>query len=272
MEDRRLTVENVKEVICCPGGLEVKGKRFKGDLGLTVRWREEMLRLGMRGFISYRDGLARGFVEYMSAETAPFPIEAPGAAVLMCYHWISADESDEEEHLAQERRLIELVREEAKGEFTGLATLGWDHPTHFPIAMLEELGFRQVERTDYIALMWLPFQKGPQPRMVPARFEPQDLSSQGLLAIESAWSSRCPYSIHHAARLKEAIAAIPEQDRGLIRHFPHLIDTREEALRWSRSPWDWDWLFLNGEEIAIHELKGEELQELLMEKIAKLKR
>jgi len=272
MEDRRLTAENVKDIICCPGGLEVEGQKFKGEIGRTVLWREEMLKLGMKGFISYQGSLARGFIEYMPAEAAPFPIEAPGAAVLMCYHWIPADESDEEEHLAQERRLIELVREEAKGEFTGLATLGWDHPTHFPIAMLAELGFQQVERTDYIALMWLPLEEGaPQPRLAPARFKPQDLSSQGLLAIDHAWSSRCPYSIHHAARLKEAIAAIPEQDRALIRHFPHLIDTREEALRWSRSPWDWDWLFLNGEEVAIHELKGEELQGLIAEKIGKLR-
>ena len=271
MEVQPLTEETVREIPCCPGGLEVSGKRFKGDLGLTVHWREEMLRLGMRGFVSYQDGLARGFVEYMPADTAPFPIQAPGAAVLMCYHWIPADESDEEEHLAQKRRLIGLVIAAAKQEFTGLATLGWDHPTHFPITMLAELGFQQVERTDYIALMWLPFQKAPKPRLAPAGFKPRDLSSQGLLAIESAWSSRCPYSIHHAARLKEAIAALAEQDRELIRHFPRRIDTREEALRWSRSPWDWDWLFLNGEEVAIHELPGEELQRLIVEKIGELR-
>ena len=268
-----MTLENVGEIVCCPGGLEVAGKEFKGNLKLTVQWREEMVRLGMRGFISYQGGLARGFIEYMPAETAPLPIEAPGAAVLMCYHWVPEDESDEEEHLAQERRLIGLVIAEAQEEFTGLATLGWDHPTHFPIAMLEGLGFQQVERTDYIALMWLPFrEEAPKPRLAPAQFEPQDLSSQGLLAIESAWSSRCPYSIHHAARLEEAIAALPERDRGLIRHFSHRIDTREEAFRWSRSPWDWDWLLLNGEEVAIHELKGEELRGLIKERLAGLRR
>ena len=270
--DRLLTVENVKEIVCCPGGLEVEGQKFKGEIGRTVTWRKEMLKLGMRGFISYRDGLARGFVEYMPAETAPFPIEAPGVAVLMCYHWISANEGDEEEHLAQEKRLIKLVIEEAKGKFTGLATLGWDHPIHFPIAMLEELGFQQVERTDYIALMWLPLKEGaPRPRMAPAQFEPRELSSQGILAIESAWSSRCPYSIHHATRIEEAIAGIPKEERGRISHFPHLIDTHKDALRWSRSPWDWDWLFLNGEEVAIHELKGEELQGLIAEKIGELR-
>lgn len=214
VEDLRLSAENTKDIVCCPGGLEVKGRKFKGDLGRTVIWREKMLRLGMRGFVSYQDGLARGFIEFMPAETAPFPIEAPGAAVLMCYHWIPTNESDAGEHLAHERRLIELVIAEATGKFTGLATLGWDHPTHFPIAMLEELGFRQVERTDYIALMWLPFREGAaRPRLAPARFELQDLSSQGLLAIESAWSSRCPYSIHHAACLKEAIVRIPTENR-----------------------------------------------------------
>lgn len=82
----------------------------------------------------------------------------------------------------------------------------------------------------------------------------------------------CPYSIHHAAHLKEAIAGVPEQDRELIRHFPHLTDTREDALRWSRSPWDWDWLLLNGEEVAIHELKSEELQGLIAKKLTELRR
>jgi hypothetical protein len=127
------------------------------------------------------------------------------------------------------------VIETAKRSFSGIATLGWDHPTHFPIEMLEELRFQQLERFGHIASMWLPLQSGAQrPAIPPAEFKPQDLSSQGLLALESASSSRCPYSIHNAARLKRVIDAIPDRER--IRHLPHLIDTPEEALRWSISP------------------------------------
>lgn len=270
LEDRRLTAENVKEIICCPGGLEVEGQKFKGEIGRTATWREEMLELGMRGFISYWDGLARGFIEYMPAETAPFHIEAPGAAVLMCYHWIPAVESDEEKHLVQEKRLINLVIEEAKGKFSGLATLGWDHPTHFPISFLKEIGFQEVQRTEYIALMWLPLQPAaPRPQMAPASFNPQDLSSEGLLAIESAWSSRCPYSIHNAARLERVIAKIPGKER--IRHFPHRIDTHEQAIRWPVSPWNWEWAFSNGEEIPIFELKSAELESFIADKLAQLR-
>lgn len=269
IENRRLSEENLKNIVCCPGGLEVKGKEFKGEIERTVTWREEMLELGMRGFVSYMDGVPRGFIEYMPAETAPFPIEAPSAAVLMCYHWVVTKKSDEEEHLAQEKRLIELVIEEAKGEFTGLATLGWDNPIHFPIAMLEELGFQQLERSGYIALMWLPFQaEASTARMLPSHFTPQDLSAQGLLAIESASSSRCPYSIHNAARLEQTIARITNKER--IRHFPHLIDTHADTIKWSISPWDWTWLFLNGEEIAMHELKSDVLKRLITDRLAVL--
>ncbi len=230
--DRRLTEENVGELICCPGGLELEGKAFHGDLSAVVAWRREMLKHGMEGVVSYQDGISRGFVEYMPAEAAPFPIEAPGAAVLMCYHWVPAVQGDEADHLGQERRLIEKVIAEATGRFSGLATLGWDHPVHFPIPLLQELGFEVVERTDYVALMWRPFAEGTaRPTLAPASFAPQDLSSQGLLAIESAWSSRCPYSIHNATKLEQALAGLAEEATERIRHLPHRVDTHDEAVR-----------------------------------------
>ena len=136
--NRSLTEENVAQINCCPGGLEVQGKGLKGDLRRTITWRRDMLRQGMTGIVSYHDGVPRGFAEYMPAETAPFPIEAPGAVVLMCYHWEPIAKEDQEEHLAQEKRLVKLVETEARESFTGLATLGWDNPVHFPIQMLEE--------------------------------------------------------------------------------------------------------------------------------------
>lgn len=271
LDDQRLTEENVGEIICCPGGLELAGKGFQGDLSAVVAWRREMLKLGMEGFVSYHDGLARGFVEYMPAEAAPFPIEAPGAAVLMCYHWVPVVQEDELDHLAQEKRLVQRVIEEAAERFSGLATLGWDNPVHFPIPFLKELGFEDVERTDYVALMWRPFTAGvARPRLSPATFVPQDLFSQGLLAIESAWSSRCPYSLRHAALLEEALAGLPEEATARVRHLPHRVDTREEAVRWSIHPWNWEWAFANGEKIPIHRLKMNELREHILERLVQL--
>ena len=266
-DDRRLTNENVGDIICCPGGLELAGKTFLGNLGVVVSWRREMLDLGMEGFVSYHDGVPRGFVEYMPAEAAPFPIEAPGAAVLLCYHWVPAARDDETDHLAQERRLVRRAIEAASGHFAGIATLGWDHPVHFPIPLLEELGFEVVERTDYIALMWRPFKRRTtRPRLAPADFVPQDLSAQGLLAIESASSSRCPYSVHNAAKLEAALAGLPEDGRARVRHFPHRVDTHDEAVRWGLRPWNWEWAFANGEELPIHRMKAGELRELVARK------
>jgi len=270
-DDRRLTEENVGQIICCPGGLELAGKVLHGDLSAALAWRLEMLKLGMQGFVSYQDGVARGFVEYMPADVAPFPIEARGAGVLMCYHWVPAVQEDELDHLAQEKRLVQKVIEEAEGRFSGLATLGWDDPVHFPIPFLEELGFQALERDDHIALMWLPLRKGaPRPRLAPASFVPQDLSSQGLLAIESAWSSRCPYSIHNATKLEQALAGLPAEAKVRIRHVPRRVDTHEEAVRWAIRPWNWEWAFANSEEIPIFRIKMEELQDVVAEKLAKL--
>lgn len=270
VKDQKLTQSTLGDIVCCPGGLEIKGQKIKGEIEQTLTWREKMLKLGMKGFVSYQDGVPRGFIEYMPAQTAPFPIEASGSAVLMCYHWVLKNKVDEEEHLAQEKRLIQLVIEEAKDRFSGIATLGWDHPTHFPIRLLEELGFQQLERYDYIALMWLLLkEKVPRPKMAPPRFKPQDLSSKGLLAVEFAWSSRCPYSIHNVARLEQIICEIPGKER--IRTFLHRIDTHNEAIRWSISPWDWAWLFLNGGKVLIHEFpEPDEVKRLIEEKISKL--
>lgn len=270
VEDRPLTVANVRDILCCPGGLEVKGQQLLGDIEETLAWRKEMLALGMRGFVSYQNDIPRGFIEYMPAETAPFPIIAPGAAVLICYHFVPAADKNDKSHLKEEKRLIALVIGECERRFSEIATLGWDNPVHFPIQLLEELGFEQVERVDDIALMWLPVSgDAAKPRMTPKNFAPRDLSSKGLLAIESAWSSRCPYSIHSNRRLEQIIEEIPGKER--IRNFPHRIDTHEDAHHWSISPWDWAWVFLNGEKVAIHELKADDLQQLLQGKISQLK-
>ena len=270
IDDRTLTKENVAETNCCPGGLEVQHQELKGDLARTLTWRQEMLKQGMKGFVSYHDRVARGFAEYMPAETAPFPIEAPGAAVLMCYHWEPLPGANEAEHHIQEKRLIDLVIRQAAGSFTGLATLGWEHPDHFPIVMLEELGFRQMERKREIALMWLPLNRPAQePRVAPTCFAAQNLSVNGILAIESASSSRCPYSIHNAARLQQIIDQLPKEYRTRVRHFPRLIDTHEDAVRWAIAPWNWEWAFVNGEEIPIFQVSSDDLRRMIIDRAAR---
>jgi hypothetical protein len=272
VEDRLLTEENVADTNCCPGGLEVQGKMLTGDITRTLMWRQEMLKQGMKGVVSYHNGVARGFAEYMPAERAPFPIEAPGGGVLMCYHWEPLGKGDQKEHLDQEKRLINLVVAEVRESFTGLATLGWDNAVHFPVVLLEELGFQQLERCGDIALMWLQLKEGaPQPQLAPTTLVPQDLSSQGLLAIESAWSSRCPYSIHNAAKLEQVIARLSEDNRTRIRHFSRSIDTHEDAVRWTIVPWNWEWAFVNGEEVLISHLGSDELERLITDAVATLR-
>lgn len=252
-----LGLGSLLDVACCPGGLELKGKTFRGDLAQTIEWRRQMIDAGMRGVVAYDADVPRGFAEYMPAEAAPVPVEAPGAAVLMCYHWAGTDAQDPE-HLARERELVELVIEETRHGFKALVTQGWDAPSHFPIPFLEEMGFREVARHDAIALMWYPYEMGlPDPILAPAMHTPQDLSSDGLLAIDAAFSARCPYSISSEAHLKETVSVHPFKDQ--VRLTLHRIDTREDAFAYAVPPFDWGWVYLNGEEISLFELPGEKL-------------
>jgi len=257
MELTPLREDNLRDLVCLPGGLELAGKSFLGDLPRVAEWHRERLREGLRGAIAYASGTPRGFVEFMPAETAPLPIEAPGACVLLCFHW-AGTEPEDPTHLAEERRMLEAAIDSARREFTGIAALGWNHPTHYPLALLTALGFREVTRDEPIALVWLPFREGaPAPRLAPVRFLPRNLSREGRLAIDSAWSSRCPYSVSFAECLRLAVAAQEQGER--ISFVERCIDTRADAFEHAASPWDWGWAYLNGRPINPFALPGDTL-------------
>jgi|GEM_PF-789507 len=262
---RPLTAERLSDVACCPGGAEVKGKKLRGDITETAAWRRRMIDLGMRGVVAYDEDRPRGFAEYMPAEAAPVPIDAPGAAVLMCYHWAGTDAEDPE-HLAMERELIGRVIEETRERFTGLVTQGWDLPTHFPIPFLEELGFREVARSELIALMWNPYRTDArEPTLAPAAYAPRDLSDERLLAIDAAFSARCPYSLDTEAHLKETVSSHPLKER--IRMTLYRIDTREDAFAHAVPPFDWAWVTFNGEAIGLFEYPGGKLADEITKRI-----
>jgi len=262
---RPLDTKRLSDVACCPGGLELKGKRFRGDLTETSAWRRRMIELGMRGVVAYDEDGPRGFAEYMPAEAAPVPIDAPGAAVLMCYHWAGTDAEDPE-HLAMERRLVGRVIEETYLRFTGLVTQGWEAPTHFPIPFLEDLGFHEVARSEPIALMWNPYRTDAEsPNLVPVSYVPRDLSGEGLLAIDAAFSARCPYSLDTEAHLRETVSAHPLKER--VRMDLYRIDTRQDAFACAVAPFDWAWVFFNGEAIGLFEYPGGKLAEEITRRV-----
>ncbi len=257
MELVPLRQANVQDLVCLPGGLELAGKTFLGDLTRVAAWHQERLREGMSGLVAYEDGRPRGFVETMSAETAPFAIEAAGACVLLCFHW-AGTEPEDPAHLAAERLMLEAAIAGTRREFTGIAALGWNHPTHYPLHLLASLGFREIARDEPIALAWLPFRDGErEPRLAPACFRPRDLSSDGMLAVDAAWSARCPYSVSFAERLRAAVAGQPDRKR--ISYIERRIDTRDDAFESAVSPWDWGWVYLNGRPINPFALPGDAL-------------
>ncbi len=260
-QEIRLREDNLEDIVCCPGGAEVEGKGLKGDLDKTVEWQREMLEEGMTGFISYLGDEPRGFIEYMPAEKAPFPIEGPEAAVLMCYHWVRSGNEKEESHLDHEERLIELVLDDARERYAGIATLGWDHPVHFPTEMLQDLEFEMIDSEEHLSVMWHAFEEGAEkPSLVGPSFEPRDLSGESKLAVDSAHSNRCPYSINNSRKLRDVLE---EVDKQRIEHIEHVIDTHEDAIKYSVSPWNWEWLYLNGEDVPMLFTKPEELKEII---------
>ncbi len=95
-----LSRQTVADVVCLPGQLEIAGKNLLGDISQTVVWRDQMFEAGLQGVVAYANGSPRGFAEFLPAEAAPAPIEAPGASVLMCYHWAGTQPEDPE-HLSR---------------------------------------------------------------------------------------------------------------------------------------------------------------------------
>ncbi len=268
VEYRLLGEANLSDLVCCPGGLELAGKSFAGRVEQVVDWHRDRLREGMRGFIAYAEGVPRGFVEYAAAEIAPFPIEAPGACILLCFHWAGTKPEDPQ-HLREERRMIDAAIAGARPAFVGMAALGWNHPTHYPIALLRELGFREIVRDEPIALLWLPFRGGlSEPTLGRPQFRPRDLRLQGLLAVDQAWSARCPYSIHFAERMKNVVDSHPNRTQIDLRQYR--VDTRDEAFRLAASPWDWGWTYLNGEEVSLFQYGGDKLREEIGRRVASL--
>ncbi|MFW5927824.1 MAG: hypothetical protein ACOCSL_01380 [Thermoplasmatota archaeon] len=260
-----LTESNVDDVICCPGGLEVKNQDMKGDLYQTVLWRKRMLNNGMSGYVFYKGETPHGFIEYMPAESSPFPIEAPGSAVLMCFHWAS---TEKEPHLKTEKEMIEMVIEDIYENFDGLVAFGWDNPEHFSIEMLEELGFEIVDSDKLTKLMWLPLKDGAsKPYILETGIQAEDHFDEGKLNIMSTYSHRCPYSIHNGVKVKEVIQEI-EDDR--IEFTQHTVDTQEEALGWADDPGNWEYLMVNGEEVNIFDKSADEIREIIEEKLSEL--
>ncbi len=249
-ESVRLDHDNVARLNCCPGGLEIADKKMGGELTRTVAWHRDMLDCGMTGFALRCGDVVRGFVQYMPQETAPLPVLAPGAAVLLCFHYNPPPEAAEAEHLRRESQLVQKAADDARrAGFSGLAAIGWYHPVHYPVDFLEELGFETVDRNPESALMWLPFAADAVPPEIPPQtFRPRDLSAEGRVAIDLGYSHRCPYEIHHSNRIAGLCRRFsPEQvSLNLV-----LTDTKKQVLA-SRAPsWNWHWLYVNGRQLDI---------------------
>ncbi len=263
MEDNAyvpLNGDNVEDIICCPGGTEVKNKAFKGDISPVLRWKRDMVSMGMEGVIQYCNDVPVGFAEYMPTDKAPMPLEGSGTCTLICFHWKNCDDR---KHLDMELELLRHTIEMCKGDYEGMAALAWDHPVHFPISMMEKLGFVTLDKQEYIQLMWLPFKDGAEePGFVDSTYIPVKESSSREVIIEQGYSNRCPYSIHNANRVK---GIVEEIGRERVEYHLHTIDTREEAIRFAVSPWSWDWLYVNGKASELFGVSDGELKRLFLE-------
>lgn len=224
-----------------------------------------MFKSGMEGLILYHEGEPTGFIEYMPVEKAPYPIEGKNLAVIMCFHWAS---QENDEHHTVEKELLEAAIDEIRTEFGGAAALAWDHQVHFSIEIFEDVGFSEVSSHDYISLMWIPFSSSiERPDMLGPNYKPEDLSVEGKLAVELGYSNRCPYSINDHEKVKEAVSELND-DRIVFR--PHRIDTKKEAVEFSKRAWNWNWLFLNGDEVDHMKKSKEELKDIIEKKLEEL--
>lgn len=58
MELTPLCEGNLLDLACLPGGLELAGKSFLGDLSCVTKWHRERLAEGLQGVVAYASGKA----------------------------------------------------------------------------------------------------------------------------------------------------------------------------------------------------------------------
>jgi GNAT superfamily N-acetyltransferase len=209
----RLTEENLEqEHICCA----ISDKKCREGYAAKKEWIRSQLKDGY--VFKKLDVRGKVFIEYVPAEKAWAPVEAPGYMMINCF-WVSGQYKGK----GHGRRLLQECLDDAKG-MNGLVALTSSKKQPFLSDRMfyQKHGFTQCDSAEpYFELWHLPLKTG---QAVP-RF--RDVAKHGTCDVKEGlalyYTNGCPFTAYYAAEL-EVIAA----EKGFkIRTFR--IDSREQA-------------------------------------------
>lgn len=226
--------ENIaREHICC-AITEKKGESCVPDkkAWLTERFAEGLMfkRLDVRGKV---------FIEYIPAEAAWYPVEAPGYMHIDCF-WVSGQYKGHGHATALLNSCIEDAKAKGKLGLTAITTVK-KQPFVMDGKFLKHHGFEVADTAGpQYELLYLPFAKdAPKPAFKQSAKEAR-IDEQGMVIY---YTDQCPFANTYALRAQETA-------RGMGRELTlHRIDTRAQAQQ-SPSPSATYSFFYNGEFIT----------------------
>lgn len=249
MEFIKLTEENLeKEHICC-------AVSYNKDCQVVSK--KEWLSERMKEGLVFLKGDVRGkcFIEYLPAEYAWAPVQAPDYLYIDCL-WVAGQYQGQ----GNAGRLLEAgIRDGKEKKKKGLAVLssGKKIPYLSDKKFLMHKGFRLADKAEpYFELMYLPFEENaPVPSFKPQAKKPQT-DEKGFTLY---YTKQCPFTAKYVPLITQYA-----KEQGLSFRSVHIAS--REAAQNASSPFTTYTLFYNGKFVT-HEILSPKKFEGLVEKL-----
>lgn len=241
-----ITKNNIEyEHICCALG----AKQYEQAVNEKKQWLMERME---EGLVFYRlDERAKVFIEYLPAEVAWVPIEAPNYMYINCL-WVSG----KYKNIGYARQLLDYCKKDAISRgmdglvhIVGKKKLPFLSEKHF----FEHMGFQVVDHTDpYFQLVALKFNEQAVNPSFKKSLNPS-IIGQGITIF---YTAQCPFAVGILGELRKVA-----ESKGITFN-SFRITTKEEAQN-APTIWTTFGLFYNGKFITHEMLSPNKFDKLL---------
>lgn len=161
-------------------------------------WTESMIPKGLGARVAFCEEYPAGFAEFMPIEIAPAPVKGEKLLFITDIHVNSDDKNGKInlEHLGIGKLLVRSVEQFAREQgYPGLATIALQGKL-LPEAFYESVGFRLIEQTGNVCLLWYPFTDDCSPPSIwEGNFKPH-IREDGV-QVDVIRTTQCPAVIAH---------------------------------------------------------------------------
>ncbi|USB33123.1 GNAT family N-acetyltransferase [Paenibacillus sp. YPG26] len=245
----QITKDNIAdEHLCCALG----AKSYENAVGEKKKWISERM---SEGLVFYRlDERAKVFIEYLPAESAWVPVEAPNYMYINCL-WVSGRYKNH----GYARQLLNYCKEDALSRgMDGIVHIVGkkNYPYLSDKRFFEHVGFKIMDQAEpYFQLAVWRWNE----RAVIPFFANQAIRSPEREGVCIYYTAQCPFAVGMVEELGQAA-----EDQG-VPFQAHRINTKEEA-RTAPLVWTTFGLFYNGKFITHEIWSGNKFSQFLMKK------